>query len=110
MQQEHERRIIAALDQALAAMTRNKTLENAAELRIALNAWTALVDEPDPFSDLAPGLYRIYWKDDGPYSLATVGMDSSGRRWMAPSNWVTVPSYDWSKVERVELIATPEGN
>lgn len=47
------------------------------------------------------GVFRLFWKSGG-FSWASVGSDSSGNLWFAPSNWVTVPSFDWSDVERVE--------
>lgn len=52
------------------------------------------------------GAYRVYWKSDPTQSsIAAIGQDSAGRYWLAPTNWVTVPTFDWSGVERVELIA-----
>ncbi len=33
-------------------------------------------------------------------------MKEDGQRWYAPTNWISVPSYDWSKIERVEPIST----
>lgn len=58
---------------------------------------------------LVHGLYRIYWKGDPDgYSLAAVGSDRSGRRWLAPTNWVEVGTADynktWRRVERADLI------
>ena len=62
---------------------------------------------PDTITRL--GVYRLFWKTDdgadGGYSVASVGCDRAGRKWYAPSNWVTVPWFDWSRVDRVELIA-----
>ncbi|MEM9067159.1 MAG: hypothetical protein AAGE52_01595 [Myxococcota bacterium] len=52
-------------------------------------------------SELPHGLYLINWVDGGT-SLASVGSDSDGRRWYAPTNWVTVPGYDWSIVQSAE--------
>jgi len=49
------------------------------------------------------GLYVVYWKSGGS-SLAAVGMDEKGDRWLAPCNWVNVPTYDWSDVDRAVLI------
>lgn len=57
----------------------------------------------DDYQNLEHGIYRIFWKDGG-HSLASVGSDSHGKRWFAPTNWVTVPWSDWSAVERVELL------
>lgn len=53
------------------------------------------------------GLYILFWSDEpGDLSLAAVGQDSAGRLWFAPTNWLTVPSYDWSQVRRVLRIAS----
>jgi len=46
------------------------------------------------------GLYRIHWKDGGT-SLASVGSDASGRRWFAPTNWITVPWFDWCVIHHL---------
>lgn len=62
---------------------------------------------------LKHGVYRIFYKGHGSsYSLASVGSDESGDKWFAPANWIdkkkghilTLPSYHWSLVTRVELI------
>lgn len=58
----------------------------------------------DP-SNLGHGLYRIFWTNGGGSSLAAVGSKPNGERWMAPTNWVSVGTTDWSEVDRVELIA-----
>jgi len=57
-----------------------------------------------PFNpqNLTHGLYTIYWMDGGA-SLAAVGSDSAGRRWYAPTNWISGPSFNWAPVKRVEL-------
>jgi hypothetical protein len=59
-------------------------------------------------TEMPPGLYRIYWRATDPkyppYSLAAVGMDAKGRAWLAPTNWITVPTFDWSSVDRAERI------
>ncbi len=55
-------------------------------------------------SSIAPGLYRLHWKAGGGTSLASVGMKEDGQRWFAPTNWISVPSFDWAKIERVETI------
>lgn len=49
------------------------------------------------------GLYKLFWKDGGS-SLASVGSNIYGRRWFAPTNWVTVPSFNWEPVLTVELV------
>lgn len=56
----------------------------------------------DP-SNLLHGLYKISWAD-GSHSLAAVGSDQIGRRWMAPTNWISGPTFDWSNVSKVKLI------
>jgi hypothetical protein len=44
------------------------------------------------------GLYELYWKGGG-VSLAAVGSDAAGRRWYAPTNWISgVPCFDWRRV------------
>lgn len=56
------------------------------------------------------GLYVIHWKksEGGGSSIASVGSDSKGRRWFAPTNWLTVPSFDWKAVDHVELVCSPD--
>lgn len=54
------------------------------------------------------GLYILFWKDGG-LSVAAVGSNESGDRWYAPTNWVSVPSYNWKPVKGVKLIITQEG-
>jgi hypothetical protein len=49
------------------------------------------------------GLYRLHWKDGGS-SLAAVGSDREGRRWFAPTNWISVPCTDWGSVKRAERL------
>ena len=49
------------------------------------------------------GLYVIFWKDGGS-SLASVGSNAAGRRWFAPTNWVSTPWFDWRKILRVRRI------
>lgn len=34
------------------------------------------------------GLYEVTWLDGGK-SVAAIGMDSQGKRWFAPTNWVS---------------------
>ena len=60
--------------------------------------------------ELGHGLCRIYWriKNGGGTSLAAVGSNSQGDRWYAPTNWVSVPIFDWEIVERVEWIEKSE--
>jgi hypothetical protein len=52
---------------------------------------------------LYPGLYKLSWKSGG-VSLAAVGLDAFGRHWFAPTNWVTVPCFDWQAVQAAEPI------
>jgi len=33
------------------------------------------------------GLYQVYWNSGGS-SLSAIGMDSEGKRWIAPINWM----------------------
>lgn len=33
------------------------------------------------------GLYKVHWKSGG-YSLASIGRDTKGDIWIAPSNWI----------------------
>ena len=51
---------------------------------------------------LVPGVYRLHWKDGGA-SVAAVGVTCSGKRWMAPINWVRPgkPKH-WQMVKMVE--------
>ena len=54
---------------------------------------------------LSHGLYKIYWKSGG-FSRASVGSDSSGNRWLAPTNWVTISEKPnrsiWKEVRHAE--------
>jgi len=55
-----------------------------------------------------PGLYRIRWKSGG-NSLAAIGMNEDGTRWIAPTNWVA-PNIDptsdaWAEIEEAERVA-----
>ena len=53
---------------------------------------------------LKNGLYRVWWKSGG-YSLAALGVNRDGSRWLAPSNWVApTDDPDWATVERMELV------
>jgi hypothetical protein len=52
---------------------------------------------------LKNGLYEIKWKSGG-VSIASVGTGVNGVRWMAPTNWVIVPSDNWKIVQSVKLI------
>lgn len=59
---------------------------------------------------LQTGLYRVYWRKGGS-SLAAVGTNRDGKRWLTPTSWVgfrtdhfTKPAKIWRHVERVEVI------
>lgn len=58
---------------------------------------------------IKPGLYRIHWRTGGS-SLAAVGVDRNGARWLAPINWVSpfVPETSrtnpWLDVESYDRI------
>ncbi len=53
------------------------------------------------------GLHRVFWKSGGS-SLAAIGMLSDGRRWIAPTNWLspgTEPTAGaWAEIDRTELL------
>ena len=56
---------------------------------------------------LALGLHRIHWSSGGT-SLAAIGMQSDGRRWIAPCNW-TQPSLEpeagaWGEIDHTDLL------
>lgn len=59
--------------------------------------------------NLPPGIYRIFWKTGGS-SLASVGCDKDGKRWLAPTNWLLANNVDltnwhktWRRVEKAKL-------
>jgi hypothetical protein len=59
--------------------------------------------------ELREGVYLIHWTTGGT-SVASVGRNWEGAVWLAPSNWITVPNYDyWQRVASVTLLATSEG-
>jgi hypothetical protein len=57
----------------------------------------------------ALGLYRVFWKSGGD-SLAAIGMNSDGSRWLAPTNWVSPGQLEkhWDDIERLERIEPQE--
>lgn len=64
---------------------------------------------PEPIASAEPGLYRVHWAEGGS-SLAAVGMNSDGSRWIAPTNWLSPatqcgPNPWWHAVTRLELVA-----
>jgi len=64
---------------------------------------------PEQVAKLRHGLYRIFWTSGGD-SLAAVGSDREGKRWLAPTNWVggMGATDNWHEVERVDLITVYE--
>lgn len=44
-------------------------------------------------NEVPPGLYRVYWRSGGS-SLAAVGVDSEGRRWVGACNWLSPCAVD----------------
>lgn len=58
---------------------------------------------------LGHGLYRVYWYSGG-VTLAAVGSNAQGQRWLAPTNWVRLDhdtqfnTEAWGLIERVELV------
>lgn len=68
-------------------------------------------DESAKLFESAPnGLYYIFWKDSEAgktlfdRSLAAIGTDKDGKKWFHPTNWISGPSYEWSKVLKIQLI------
>jgi len=57
---------------------------------------------------IKPGLYRLYWREGG-HSLASIGVDASGKLWVAPVNWLSpIQNPDakfWRSVDRVESVS-----
>lgn len=74
-------------------------------------------DEPMqlPHGISKTGVYRVYWKDGGGCSVASIGCLHDGRLWMAPANWSTkepdgiATDRYWDRVARVELIMSATG-
>jgi hypothetical protein len=77
----------------------------------------AKVMQSDRDLDKLPiGIYRVYWQSGGS-SLASVGMDYTGKRWIAPTNWTAkevkgpaalISVHGWGAIERVEWIHIPD--
>lgn len=75
--------------------------------------------KPRDVEKLVSGLYRLFWAQHagGGYSLAAVGSTYDGTRWYAPTNWTArnaidlagLIATDWSRIERVELIRSRDG-
>lgn len=49
------------------------------------------------------GLYRVYWEEGGT-SLAAIGCDSKGNFWVAPTNWISGPTTDLTRIKAFELL------
>ena len=45
------------------------------------------------FYNLPVGLYRLYWKSGGS-SIAAIGMNEKGLRWIACVNWVNPATWE----------------
>ena len=64
-------------------------------------------------SEVPPGLYRVYWRSGGS-SLAAVGVDNAGLRWIGACNWVSACAVDgdgnsvWDDVIGCVLVLTPD--
>jgi hypothetical protein len=108
----------AAYDKACRERDQVKAeLANAQELIATMNhvdlERTSADEQPESPAGGAPmqtepqshGLYELSWKVGGT-SLAAVGSDASGLRWFAPTNWVSVPSFDWSPVQSWKRVDT----
>lgn len=70
---------------------------------------------PDPaqqdiYDKMTCGCFVVYWKEEngGGLALAAVGISRNGRRWFAPTNWITVSWLDShiAEIEHVELLAS----
>jgi hypothetical protein len=72
---------------------------------------------PEQVSRLPHGIYRIYWSDPDPqyhrYTLASIGSDHQGRRWIAPCNFTgkaeTITRSDSTTYEVVPVAIIPDG-
>lgn len=52
------------------------------------------------------GLYKVWWKSGGS-SLAAIGMMSDGKRWIAPTNWVSpgkATTKGWGGIKRIKPV------
>jgi hypothetical protein len=59
------------------------------------------------YHKLPLGLYRVHWKNDGGVSLAAIGMNRDGSRWIAPVNWIepaTLTAEIQDDIEMVEVV------
>lgn len=57
------------------------------------------------FDSINIGLYRVYWKS-GEYSLASIGMDTKGQRWLACANWVSPITWRGDIMKAVRQISS----
>lgn len=57
-------------------------------------------------NDVLPGLYRVFWTIGGS-SLAAVGVDADGGRWIAPTNWVFPGRVSECDLDIEGLVAIP---
>lgn len=87
--------------QSVAPATHNRQYSS----RIAPAQWSGKVRAVAKPADIRFGLYRVFWKSGGS-SMAAIGGDASGGRWIAPSNWIAPASLD---AERLNSIACLEG-
>lgn len=77
-------------------------------LKNSISAMSEIIENP---LNCKLGVYRIYWTSGG-YSVASIGQDYHGDRWIAPSNWTcekgrnpTALMKDYiEEIERIELI------
>jgi len=81
------------------------------EVALSRAAAPVVTEEIHPLASwpegLALGLHRVFWKSGGS-SLCAVGMQSNGKRWLAPCNWVAptlnAGAGEWAEIERTEVL------
>lgn len=57
--------------------------------------------KPEEYKKLPHGIYKIYWKSGGS-SLASIGYDRFGKKWMAPCNWINMDkTYIEDRIEEI---------
>ncbi len=84
--------------------------ETVTAIYLAMTAARECVDQVEgvDLKDCLLGLYTVHWLAGGT-SVASVYMDETGKRWVAPTNWIRpgpLESEGWSGVEKIEPIAT----
>lgn len=101
--------------------TEARRLELRSEILRMQEELDALETDPSWVDELDLGVYRLHWVDGGT-TLACVGFDYSGARWLACSNWtsrretqtrsdgttydyVKTATFEWADVIRAEPIA-----